>query len=146
MDSKSLVTLVAHVTQLLRIQISKQLDDSNLPLTFFQSLALQHIGEMAPCSANDIVVATKKDKAQVTRLLSELGKLGYIERHQSQQDKRLYMLTLTASGLEAYHSIQSIRILAAQQMVSGIEDEQLVVVQQLLTQMEANLESDSRAV
>lgn len=141
MNSKSFEKQIVDITQLLRVQISKQLDDSHLPLTFFQSLALEHIGDLAPCSAHDIVIATKKDKAQITRLVNELCKLGYVERQQSEQDKRIYMLILTESGKQAYDSIQSIRTEVAQQMIAGIDDVQLSVVRQLLVQMETNLQS-----
>ncbi len=82
---------------------------------------------------------TKKDKAQITRLVNELIELKMVVREKSQQDKRQSLLSLTDVGMVLFAQIKQLRAEIKQQMTQGLSDEQQQQLQQWLGMMERNL-------
>ena len=139
MKSSSLEHHIAHLTQCMRENISKLLVKKGITLTFFQSLVLQKIAENTPCTAHDVVVATQKDKAQITRLINELIKLEYVIRQQDELDKRQYILTLTTEGQECFADIKLIRQQVSEKMTQGVTQTQQEQLIEWIMLMENNL-------
>lgn len=139
MKSSSIERHIAHLSQCLRETITTQMAKQHISLSFFQGLILLHIGEFERCTAHDLVVQTKKDKAQITRLVNELIELKMVVREKSQQDKRQSLLSLTDEGIVLFAQIKQLRAEIKQQMTQGLSDEQQQQLQQWLGMMERNL-------
>lgn len=139
MNRNSLEQQIAHLTQSIRENISKDLIKKGITLTFYQSLVLFRVAEKTPCTAHDVVVTTKKDKAQITRLVNDLIAIGYLDREPNPADKRQLLLTLTAEGQECYEEIRAIRQKISEKMTQGIAPEQQQQMLSWIQVMENNL-------
>ncbi|MCA2014773.1 MarR family winged helix-turn-helix transcriptional regulator [Vibrio tritonius] len=139
MDRNSLEQQIANLTQSLRENISKELIKKEITLTFYQSLVLFRIAEKTPCTAHDVVVSTKKDKAQITRLVNDLIAIGYLDRAPNPKDKRQLLLTLTAAGQECFEEIRAVREKISEKMTRGIPQNQQQEMLRWIQLMENNL-------
>lgn len=139
MNRNSLEQQIANLTQSLRENISKELIKKEITLTFYQSLVLFRIAEKTPCTAHDVVVSTKKDKAQITRLVNDLIAIGYLDRTPNPKDKRQLLLTLTATGQECFEEIRAVREKISEKMTRGIPQNQQQEMLRWIQLMENNL-------
>ncbi|WP_068716744.1 MarR family winged helix-turn-helix transcriptional regulator [Vibrio tritonius] len=139
MNRNSLEQQIANLTQSLREKISKELIKKEITLTFYQSLVLFRIAEKTPCTAHDVVVSTKKDKAQITRLVNDLIAIGYLDRAPNPKDKRQLLLTLTATGQECFEEIRAVREKISEKMTRGIPQNQQQEMLRWIQLMENNL-------
>ncbi len=139
MKNSSIERHVAHLAQCLREAITEQMVKQDIKLSFFQGLVLLHIGESEPCTPHDIVVLTKKDKAQITRLVNELIALEMVVREKSRHDKRQSLLSLTEAGKGLFTQIKQLRSEVKQKMTQGISEQQQQQVQHCLDAMQNNL-------
>lgn len=126
----------------MRERISECLYEQNVPCSFFQSIVLMHIGENQPCTAHHIVDTTRKDKAQITRLVNELVKNHFITREQNPNDKRQYWLCLTPFGTQTFQHISKIRNILSQQVLQNLGEEQQQQATQILIRMSENLNAE----
>ncbi|QXO18567.1 MULTISPECIES: MarR family winged helix-turn-helix transcriptional regulator [Vibrio] len=139
MNSSPIEHHIAYLTQCMRENITHELERQGVLLPFFQSLALHYIATHLPCTAHDVAMAIKKDKAQVTRLINELIKLELVDREQNPHDKRELILSLTESGQTLALQIKEVRRVVSARMTEGLDDEQQAQMQQWLVRMIDNL-------
>lgn len=75
------------------------------------------------------------DKSRVARAARELEDGGFILRTQDQQNRRLYQLTLTPKGQEAYDQISQISAQWGLSISQGIPEERLAAALEAIAQM-----------
>lgn len=139
MKSSPLEHHVAYLTQCMRENITQELEKQGVDLPFFQGLALHYIATHVPCTAHDVAMAIKKDKAQITRLINELIKQGLVERAKNPHDKRELILSLTDSGQALALQIQVARTTVSERMTQGLDQTQQAQIKQWLILMTDNL-------
>ncbi|XAW88644.1 MarR family transcriptional regulator [Vibrio sp. CDRSL-10 TSBA] len=139
MKSSPLEHHVAYLTQCMRENITQELEKQGVDLPFFQGLALHYIATHVPCTAHDVAMAIKKDKAQITRLINELIKQGLVDRMKNPHDKRELILSLTDSGQALALQIKEARRAVSTRMTEGLDYEQQAQMKQWLVMMTANL-------
>jgi DNA-binding MarR family transcriptional regulator len=69
-----------------------------IDLPTIQLVLLKMISKTKNCKASDINATLGKDKAQITRSVSELINKGLVKRKQDVEDRRAYFLVLTEEG------------------------------------------------
>jgi DNA-binding MarR family transcriptional regulator len=74
-------------------------------LTPAQWRVMAAIAEQPGITAQQVVTMTPMDKVKVSRAVSVLSELGLLERHASNNDGRVALLSLTRKGLKIYRQI-----------------------------------------
>ncbi|WP_245291922.1 MarR family winged helix-turn-helix transcriptional regulator [Methylobacterium tarhaniae] len=59
-------------------------------------------------SANDVVRCTRTHKSRISRAVSHLAELGFVERQDSHDDRREIMMQVTSRGKEACRELRPI--------------------------------------
>ena len=139
MKSNVLDLNIADLTQLMRVRMTEKMHAERLSVSFFQALVLLAIGRFDECTAHDIVVVMRKDKAQITRLINELIALEMVTRTKSEKDRRQSLLHLTATGQQYFQQLTDIRTQLNIDMTQGLTAEQQRIMQEALTVMRDNL-------
>ncbi len=67
-------------------------------VSFVQWITMLKLREGEALTASDLCRAMHHDNGALTRMLDQLEERGYVERHRSQQDRRVVELELTAAG------------------------------------------------
>ncbi|MFB9136088.1 MarR family winged helix-turn-helix transcriptional regulator [Vibrio olivae] len=119
--------------------MTEKMHAERLSVSFFQALVLLAIGRFDECTAHDIVVVMRKDKAQITRLINELIALEMVTRTKSEKDRRQSLLHLTAAGQQYFQRLTDIRTQLNADMTQSLTAEQQRIMQEALTIMRDNL-------
>ncbi len=119
--------------------MTEKMHAERLSVSFFQALVLLAIGRFDECTAHDIVVVMRKDKAQITRLINELIALEMVTRTKSEKDRRQSLLHLTATGHQYFQRLTDIRTQLNTDMTQGLTAEQQHIMQEALIIMRKNL-------
>ncbi|MER7696383.1 MULTISPECIES: MarR family winged helix-turn-helix transcriptional regulator [unclassified Streptomyces] len=94
-----------------------------LPLVSYTLLA--HIDDRHGCRATDLATHYMLDKSTVSRQISNLEKLGLIERHPDPADHRIQVLHPTEAGTRALTATQASRRAAYQERLADWTAEDL---------------------
>lgn len=81
-----------------KVSSKKAIRQYGLPLNGMHVRILHMIGATPACTANRIVLASGRDKAQITRLLKELEGMSLIQRAPNPDDKRSQIVSLSGKG------------------------------------------------
>jgi DNA-binding MarR family transcriptional regulator len=90
-----------------------------------QAKFLRMIGERAPISQADLARATATDPALTGRVLANLIERGWVARERSTEDRREYVLELTAAGRRMRDKVVKLRGELAARVVSVLDDRDL---------------------
>lgn len=93
------------------LRLSSSAERGSELLTQSQSQVMRFIHAHDGCSATEIATATGLQRANVSRALAELGRLGFVESTRGTRDART--ITVSATDL-AWHTIASLRASWAQ--------------------------------
>ncbi len=74
-------------------------------LSFLEVHIIKEIGKSSVQSIYSLIKETEIDRNTITTITNRLVMSGYLEKQRSEEDKRVYMLTLTDSGREIYKRI-----------------------------------------
>lgn len=85
----------------------------------------------------DLIRQTSSDKAGMTRTVEDLENLGYLNRTQSDTDKRVADLRLTRSGIEAFETAQDLAVGAAEELFGSFTAAELETLETLLNRFVA---------
>ena len=80
---------IASVASLLKRQIFRIIAENELEITPEQWVILYYLWQENGLAIGDIAARSKKDFANVTRIVEKLGKLGYVEKRKSPADNRI---------------------------------------------------------
>ena len=124
----------------LKCNIGHELESQNLGLVPMQMRVLMMIHKRPNCTANDIVQAIRRDKAQITRLIAGLIDQQLIRKEPNPNDKRSQLLVFTDEG----HRLQSLLLkqLDAMQkkITSGLSEQEVELFEAVSAKMAKNLE------
>ena len=88
-----------------------------------------------------IAEKTIKDKANITRILDVMQRNGLIERKKHENDRRAYKIFLTDKGRELQNTLTQHVIEIDNQACSGISEEELKELRQILVKMCDNFDN-----
>ena len=92
--------------------------------------------------ANDIVIKTLIDKAQLARLIKELISLEYVVKVDNPSDKRSYFLGLTSTGKEVVAQLSGAEKRVSELMQKGLTEQEIADFARLANQMTHNLNQE----
>ncbi len=87
-----------------------------------QAKFLRHIGQHSRLSQADLARATETAPTLTGRALEPLIERGWVRRKRSQEDRRQYVLELTASGQRARERVEAARSGIIEQLVGVLDD------------------------
>lgn len=106
-----------------------------------QAKFLRHIGRHAPLSQADLARATVTDPTLTGRVLETLIERGWVRRKRSTEDRRQYVLELSAAGERARQQVEHARQQVAKRMLAALDERDLTdfarVSEKLLAVFEA---------
>ena len=103
--NQSIGRLSSIVSSSLGKSIVAKFKENNIKLTSYEWTILSYLANNDIQNQNQLADAIGKDKVAVTRYLSDMEFLGYIERKTSDTDKRSNIVVLTKSGDNVYNSV-----------------------------------------
>ena len=100
---------------------------------------LATLGARNHATAQEIVLSTRTHKSTISRAVSRLIDMGWVERARAESDRRNLELQLTTIGRKMHDEIVPLVLLAEQQIISRLGSD-LANVQQSLAQWESALD------
>lgn len=101
---------------------------------------LQHLAHRPGWTQAELVAHTRRDKAQVTRLIQQLETRGLLLREPDANDRRKLRLHITPAGLALQEGLQAQRKQLAACLVRDFDAVELEQLGTLLARLQANLD------
>lgn len=131
------------VLQSYKAALQRSFKDQAIPLSALDSKILRLIAYRGINTPQMLAEYSGRDKAQITRLISDMEQRGLLEKTPHPTDKRSVCLSLTSHALELATQIRQIDYVVKQQMLAGLDGEQLQNLSLLLQTMADNLQAQS---
>lgn len=101
-------------------------------------LLMMHRKENEENTQDELIKEIHYDKGVMTRTMKELEKKGFVERKPNPNDSRSFLFSLTEKGKEFKHIIIKILQDWNKELLGGISDENLAIVEEALGIMAEN--------
>jgi DNA-binding MarR family transcriptional regulator len=98
---------------------------AGVELGSMQAKLLRHIGEHAPISQAELARATDSDPTLTSRTLQTLIERGLVRRERSDEDRREYVVELSAAGRRARDQVEKVRAELVARIVAALDDADL---------------------
>ena len=98
MSKSKTIDTIFHLMHSLKGQLSDNLEAQQAGVVPMQARVLMILHKRENCTANDIVKLIKRDKAQITRLISGLIDQGLLRKEPNPDDLRSQLLVFTSEG------------------------------------------------
>jgi DNA-binding MarR family transcriptional regulator len=85
-----------------------------------------------------------KDPTNVTRILDQLERKGWIQRIRNETDRRSYLPQLTEKGRELNNLLTPIEVEVMKKVVDGLSDEQLDQLKRIFSRINQNVQHHLR--
>jgi|SRR6516165_451446 DNA-binding MarR family transcriptional regulator len=95
---------------------------ATLQLGSTQAKFIRHIGQASRISQADLARATGTDPTLTGRILASLIERGLVRRQRSNEDRREYVLELSAAGRRTQARVESLRAQLAAQVVAALDE------------------------
>ncbi|MFY0641233.1 MAG: MarR family transcriptional regulator [Bermanella sp.] len=141
MSEMNSVESVFRLMHALKRHLDHDLEAKQLGVVPMQMRVLKIINSRQNCTANDVVQFLKRDKAQVTRLISGLITQGLIRKEPNPDDKRSQLLVLTEHGVKVHKLLAQELASLHDIVVEGLDVKEIEQFQTLSLKMTKNLES-----
>jgi len=92
-------------------------------------------------SIGEIVEATLMEQPTISRVVSRLEKNGLVGRRASTRDSRMALISLTATGVEAFKQIIPAALRHQEIALDGIGRKEIAQVLAILEKIEANIQA-----
>ena len=115
------------------------LETEQLGIAPMHMRALKIIEKKRDCTANDIAQFTKRDKAQITRLLAGLIEQGIIEKQPNPKDKRSQLLVITEQGQKIQAQLARQGQNAYLKMTEGLSEAEISQFETIAEKMARNI-------
>lgn len=103
---------------------------------------LRFLGENDRITQKELSEVSGKDQPTVTRILNIMDRKGWVRRLANDQDRRSFFICLTADGRHLLDHLRPVVEKTFEKVLSGITEEQMTDLKQILNQMDANLENE----
>lgn len=98
---------------------------------------LDRSGEL---SQKELAELTRKEQATITRYLDTLERKGLVVRKKHASDRRAHLISLTDTARDLIYTVQPVTITRAEQLIEGIDQQELNTFVRVLAQLKANAE------
>lgn len=139
--SDPIPSLLHQITHHFRRRMSQDPQVQALGLSPMQGRLLQFVGRHQPTTASAFSEHSRRDRGQVTRLLSGMVKQGLILREVSPQDGRVHLLSLSPEGARTAQTLRDHKARVGQSLVQGLDAAEREALAALLTRLRDSLEA-----
>ncbi len=122
-----------------KVKLKKGMEERGVQMAPMHFRAFRAITYHAPCTAQQMAEALKRDKSQITRLLNELVTEGWVERKPNPQDRRSQLLCVTAQGEAVLAMLKELEAKVTSQMMKGLSEAEVVQFISLANRISENL-------
>lgn len=112
---------------------------AGIDITVEQWVLLKLIEQNAEISQNELAEKATKDAASITRMLDILQKKGLVQRLDAPNDRRKYLLALTAQGQALIAQHMNLVLGLRKQGVKGFSKQELEALKGMLLRIQSNL-------
>ena len=105
-----------------------------------QAKFLRHVGRNSGISQAELARATVTDPALAGRVLETMIERGWLRRERSEQDRRQYVLELSAAGKRACQRVEEARLHVAERAVAALDARDLEHFERIANKLRAALE------
>ena len=109
-----------------------------LGLSGTMNMIIHRVGDMGPCSQEDISAESLSDKASISRDCSKLQTMGIIKQETDPSNKRKRLISLTEQGEEVRSQLLKADRHISDILLKDISEEEKVLLGELLSRMEKN--------
>jgi DNA-binding MarR family transcriptional regulator len=113
---------------------------AQVDLGSMQAKLLRHIGKHSQISQAALARATDSDPTLTSRTVATLIERGLVRRERSAEDRREYILELTAAGKRARERAEKLRSELAERLVAALDAKDLADFDRVCRKMLAALE------
>ncbi len=90
-----------------------------------EARVLYEIGRIQPCSARLLMESINIDEGYLSRILNVFAKRGFLVRIQSEEDKRIYEITLSEKGILQLDNLNAIANQSNKKLIEKLTVSQL---------------------
>ncbi|HET9933631.1 MAG TPA: MarR family transcriptional regulator [Polyangiaceae bacterium] len=110
-----------------------------------QAKFLRYLGQHQPLSQAELARATVTDPTLTGRVVQSLIERGWVDRDVSREDRRQYVLSLTAAGQRVRKRVEAARRRVAERLVAALDDRDLADFDRIAQKLKAALASAADA-
>ena len=130
---------IASVSMLAKRAAIRTIAREGLDITPEQWTVLYYLWQEDGLPVGELVRRTKKDFANVTRIVDKLLRTGYVRKERDRSDGRTFHIYLLPAGLKIRDGIESIQEEVLSLSLAGITEHEQEMMLALLARMEANI-------
>ena len=123
----------------LKSGLAKSLKGNRFDLTPMHQKILAYICYFPGTTQQEIVDKTGRDKGQITRLLKELEKKGFIVRQKDEVDKRSFCIQVTEKGVDTFSELKQHEEAITDKLLARFTEKELEQLKLFLEKMRKNL-------
>ena len=136
--SLNLLTSLESALKAYRQSIQKALTGAGIDITLDQWMVLGELNDNPELKQYDIAGRISKEPASVNRIIDLLYKKGYIERSESEDDRRRTTLMVTLKGESVFERAGAIIFAKSDSAMKGIKDRRLRRVRKVIKEINKN--------
>lgn len=116
-------------------RLSRVYADENITIPEWRVLAV--ISQVESLAARDVVQRTPMDKMTVSRAVASLESKGLVAREPDQQDRRVNMLSLSATGRALFEKIEALALEFEDDLLAALTPAERAAFETALIKLEA---------
>ena len=136
---KATAYIILRMGRLLRMDLSRTLQNAGVGITPEQWFILFRLYEQDGLSQSDLADKLLNDHPNITRLVDALEAGAYIRRDNDPEDRRRYLLRLTATGRQLVENLFPVVIARRQELFNGLDEQAIEQLHATLKVIEQNL-------
>lgn len=130
---------LAIISSLAKRLIFRVISESGLSITPDQWSLLYYLWKKDGLTIGEIAQYSKKDFANVTRIVDKLLRDGYVKKEKDMSDKRSWRVFILPQAIEIKETVQKMQHETMQQSLAGISSTEQEFLLDILTRMESNI-------
>lgn len=120
-------------------RLQRNLKGVSCSMTAEQWSIMYQLWQEEGLTQQELAYFTYRDKPSITRLINNLEKMGLVIRVNDKQDRRSNLIYLTKEGRKMKDIGLSLGAKTLDEALEGVEPEQLIIAQQILSKVFNNL-------
>jgi len=129
---------IAILSGLLKRQTYRIISEQGLEITPEQWVMLNYLWEKDGLSVGELVTKSRKDFANVTRILEKLQSQGYVVKKKNKKDRRSYLVYSTEKAENIKSGIEECQKRSLEISLKNISEKEQELLLQIIEKMEQN--------
>lgn len=135
-------TVLDRTTRLVKQHYLRAFKEEGVNLSTEQWVILDRLHSKGDASQTELANGTFKDAPTVSRIIDKLAKKKLVERRRFPNDRRRYLIALTATGRQIHDRLMPHVQQLREQTWQGLTEDDFLRLQQLLGRIRGNFEEE----